>query len=145
MVNPLHAVAPVLPLEASPYLPATRRFRNPLYLRVDGTAAAGDASTATPRGRRSCAALREAFATRTDHAAFDAWRSAAGAPLEEFALWSVLATEHGGDWRAWPEPLHDPHGAGRPSRGGGTGRRGHLPRLAAVPARDPARARPPVT
>ena len=35
LVNPLHAVGPTLPQEASPYLPATRRFRNPVYLRVD--------------------------------------------------------------------------------------------------------------
>ncbi|MGZ4524560.1 MAG: 4-alpha-glucanotransferase, partial [Mycobacteriaceae bacterium] len=34
LVNPLHGVAPTLPQETSPYLPATRRFRNPLYLRV---------------------------------------------------------------------------------------------------------------
>src|SRR5947209_16152591 len=34
LINPLHAVAPIPQQEASPYLPATRRFRNPLYLRV---------------------------------------------------------------------------------------------------------------
>ena len=34
LINPLHAVAPTPGQEASPYLPATRRFRNPIYLRV---------------------------------------------------------------------------------------------------------------
>ena len=34
LINPLHAVAPTAGQEASPYLPATRRFRNPIYLRV---------------------------------------------------------------------------------------------------------------
>ncbi|MGI8535118.1 MAG: 4-alpha-glucanotransferase, partial [Mycobacteriales bacterium] len=34
LVNPLHAVAPGTPQETSPYLPATRRFRNPLYLHL---------------------------------------------------------------------------------------------------------------
>ena len=34
LINPLHAVAPTAEQEASPYLPATRRFRNPIYLRV---------------------------------------------------------------------------------------------------------------
>lgn len=34
LVNPLHASEPVPPLEASPYLPTTRRFFNPLYLRI---------------------------------------------------------------------------------------------------------------
>ncbi len=35
LLNPLHATDPVAPVEASPYLPATRRFVNPLYLRVE--------------------------------------------------------------------------------------------------------------
>ena len=34
LVNPLHAVAPVDPLPASPYSPSSRRFVNPLYLRI---------------------------------------------------------------------------------------------------------------
>lgn len=34
LVNPLHASEPVPPIEPSPYLPTTRRFFNPLYLRV---------------------------------------------------------------------------------------------------------------
>jgi 4-alpha-glucanotransferase len=35
LVNPLHAAEPRPPLEDSPYLPTTRRFFNPLYLRVE--------------------------------------------------------------------------------------------------------------
>ena len=35
LVNPLHAAEPVVPMEPSPYLPTTRRFVNPLYLRVE--------------------------------------------------------------------------------------------------------------
>lgn len=38
LVNPLHAATPGLPQESSPYLPATRRFRHPLYLRVEDVA-----------------------------------------------------------------------------------------------------------
>ncbi|WP_144791054.1 4-alpha-glucanotransferase [Kocuria palustris] len=34
LVNPLHASEPVPPIEPSPYLPVTRRFFNPLYLRI---------------------------------------------------------------------------------------------------------------
>ncbi len=35
LINPLAAAAPTLPQQASPYFPSTRRFRNPLYLRVE--------------------------------------------------------------------------------------------------------------
>ncbi len=111
VVNPLHAVAPVLPLEASPYLPATRRFRNPVYLHVD------EAPPVPVEGIDRDAAwthklrvLRTAFATRDDDAAFDAWRAASGESLEVFATWMALAEEHGGDWHDWPAELHDPHG-----------------------------------
>ena len=36
LVNPLHAVLPGEPQQASPYYPSSRLFLNPLYLRVDG-------------------------------------------------------------------------------------------------------------
>src|SRR5207237_6997827 len=35
VLNPLHAALPLLPQEPSPYYPSSRRFRNPLYLRVE--------------------------------------------------------------------------------------------------------------
>lgn len=35
LVNPMHAAAPTEPMEPSPYLPTSRRFVNPLYLRVE--------------------------------------------------------------------------------------------------------------
>ena len=35
LVNPLSAASPVAPMEPSPYLPTTRRFVNPVYLRVE--------------------------------------------------------------------------------------------------------------
>jgi 4-alpha-glucanotransferase len=74
LVNPLHAAAPsgpASPMEPSPYLPTSRRFFNPLYLRVEAipeyaeltkrgcarTSNSGPAnstpSTATARGRPS--------------------------------------------------------------------------------------------
>ena len=85
LVNPLHAAEPVPPMEPSPYLPTTRRFVNPLYIRVEdipeigyvsrGRApAAGVArrrrprrstpttsSTATPSWQAKSAALRIVF------------------------------------------------------------------------------------
>lgn len=35
LINPLHAASPVAPMAPSPYLPVTRRFANPIYLRVE--------------------------------------------------------------------------------------------------------------
>ncbi len=35
LVSPLNAAAPAPPIEASPYLPTSRRWRNPLFLRVE--------------------------------------------------------------------------------------------------------------
>jgi len=35
LINPLNAALPVLPQEASPYSPSSRRYRNPLYLRIE--------------------------------------------------------------------------------------------------------------
>jgi len=36
LLNPLHSALPGLPQEASPYYPSSRRFLNPLYLRLEG-------------------------------------------------------------------------------------------------------------
>lgn len=35
LINPLHAGEPIPPVEDSPYLPTTRRFINPIYLRIE--------------------------------------------------------------------------------------------------------------
>ena len=35
LVNPLHAAEPRPPMEPSPYLPTSRRFANPIYLRLE--------------------------------------------------------------------------------------------------------------
>ena len=35
LINPLHAAEPFPPVEDSPYLPTTRRYTNPLYIRIE--------------------------------------------------------------------------------------------------------------
>ena len=35
LINPLHAAEPVLPVSNSPYLPMSRRYLSPLYLRIE--------------------------------------------------------------------------------------------------------------
>jgi 4-alpha-glucanotransferase len=125
LVNPLHAVAPVVPQEDSPYLPVTRRFRNPLYLSVDDIAAeAGiDISDLSEKGRAlndnsvidrnavwqlKAEALQALFVARPPDGAFDGWRADKGESLNDFAVWCALVEEHGADWRLWDDSLKHP-------------------------------------
>ncbi len=139
LINPLHAVEPLPPLSASPYLPMTRRFTSPLYLRVEdipeyGTLTAGDRvridSLAAPLRTRNAsselldrdevwrakrAALEIIYRqplTAVRLAQFDTYQASEGQPLADWALWCALAELHGPDWRAWPQPLRDPRSAG---------------------------------
>ncbi len=113
MINPLHAVAPTLPQERSPYLPATRRWRNPVYLRVDGlTAGPSDElidRDAVWRAKRSALAAEFARGAGED---FDTWRAGQGESLQAYATWAAIAEEHGANWREWPSQLHDPTSTG---------------------------------
>ncbi|AKK11588.1 4-alpha-glucanotransferase [Corynebacterium uterequi] len=61
LINPLHAAEPFPPIEDSPYLPTSRRFVNPLYLRVEDTAEFAALPEAT---RTAIAALSEEFKAR---------------------------------------------------------------------------------
>ena len=125
LVNPLHAVSPTSPQEPSPYLPATRRFRNPLYLRVEEVAGAEavDLEGARRAGRALCelplidrdavwmlkrGALHQIFSGSGGGTNFAQWRMQLGKPLEEFATWSALADEFGWDFHDWPVDLHRP-------------------------------------
>jgi 4-alpha-glucanotransferase len=135
LVNPLHAAEPASPISPSPYLPMSRRFASPLYLRVEDLpewSAAGPAdraridTLAAPLRARSrtdepldrdavWAAKREALEIlyrlprgTADQAGFEAFRAREGAALTGFATWSALAELHGPDWRRWPAELRDP-------------------------------------
>jgi len=129
LLSPVHYSSPLPPVQASPYSPGSRRFRDPLYLRVEdvpGAAALGGEALET-LARRARAAL-EAPEPRVDRdaalaaklealgrlwqrfqgsAAFDAWRAVQGADLEDFGAWCALAEEHGTGWRDWPARLRD--------------------------------------
>lgn len=123
LVNPLHAVAPTTPMEPSPYLPASRRFRNPVYLRVEDVPGheEGDVPAeelarlvSAPLVDRDAAwelkrpALLAAYQRTADDHDFASWRADQGAPLEEFATWCALSEEHGPTWRTWPAELQEP-------------------------------------
>ena len=134
LINPLHAAQPVAPMEPSPYLPTTRRFVNPLYLRVadvpetadlDDAASAkvaafGAVATALNSVDRinrddAWAAKREALwivfsAGRTAERdqAFAEFCAREGSGLTTFATWCAIADDHGLPWTTWPEELQDP-------------------------------------
>jgi 4-alpha-glucanotransferase len=135
LINPLHAVEPVPPLSDSPYLPMTRRYVSPLYLRVDDVAEFGEltgvqrqhveqlaqplrAASITPdlidRDRVWTAKLRALELvhaiprTAEREASYRGYREREGAELDAWAAWCVLAELHGPDWRTWPQDLASP-------------------------------------
>ncbi len=126
LLNPLHAITPVPPVQPSPYTPSSRRFATPLALRVTDLDAYARADATT---RAEVDALRPE--TTGDRVAHDRvwaakrsacellWR-AEGRPeprdvpagLWEFATFCALAERYGASWRQWPSPLRHPAGAG---------------------------------
>jgi 4-alpha-glucanotransferase len=128
LVNPLHAVAPTFPQQASPYFPTSRAFRNPIYLRVEDVPGADRvdlrdfqqagraANTASLIDRDTVwrlkrSALRQVFSQAGSDLRFATWRAGQDHTLERFATWCALAESHGPDWRDWPVELRRPDSA----------------------------------
>ncbi|OLT12237.1 4-alpha-glucanotransferase [Pseudonocardia sp. CNS-139] len=126
LLNPLHAITPVPPVQPSPYTPSSRRFGTPLALRVTDLDAYDRADPAT---RAEVDALRpEQAGGRIEYdrvwaakrAALELlWRAAgrpeprdAGADLWEFATFCALAERYGARWRRWPADLQRPDAPG---------------------------------
>lgn len=128
-VNPLMAPQPVPPLEASPYFPVSRRFLNPLYLRIEeipgfplaaaeleSLAAEGRALNGKPLIERDAifrlkrAALEILWARAGDgHGReLDRFVAEGGEGLVQYAAYCVLAETHGPDWRRWPPEYRHP-------------------------------------
>ncbi|MFP5073115.1 4-alpha-glucanotransferase [Pseudonocardia nantongensis] len=127
LLNPLHAITPVPPVQPSPYTPSSRRYATPLALRITDLPAYADAGPAT---RAEVDALRpETTGDRIAHdrvwaakrSALEAlWRSA-GHPdggvggndddLISFATYCALTERYGGRWSLWPEGLRRPDGS----------------------------------
>ena len=131
LVNPLHAAEPVPPVEDSPYLPTSRRYLNPLYVRVtdlpelDGLSPA-DRATVEQLGagpfddeaglldrQRSYAAklaaldlLHAVRRTPEREAELAAFCDREGPELRQFATWCALAEDLHGE--EWPAELRDP-------------------------------------
>ncbi|MEV6298332.1 4-alpha-glucanotransferase [Actinoplanes sp. NPDC051861] len=122
LLNPLHAITPTRPPPASPYSPSSRRFANPLYLRVADTE---EYRRADPDLRARVDALRPEppsdglidydAVLAAKLAALDLlWPLAGPVDLDsdpgltDFARFCALAEEHGPNWREWPAELRRP-------------------------------------
>ncbi|WP_047870563.1 4-alpha-glucanotransferase [Nocardiopsis sp. RV163] len=137
LINPVHATEPLPPVEPSPYLPVSRRYASPLYIRIEDVPEYARLDPAQREGiQRLARPLRERGRTadlldrdsvwRAKRAALEvlfeaprapgreeslrAYLEREGRPLIEFATWSALAERHGTDYRTWPQGLRGVHG-----------------------------------
>jgi 4-alpha-glucanotransferase len=132
LINPLHAAQPVPPMEPSPYLPTTRRFAHPLYLRVEGVPEFGyldpvsrdeiarlarqananidviDRDNSWAAKRAALTMLYRAGLTPGRAIQYRAFCRREGVELDAFATWCALSEAYGADWRNWPGPLQHP-------------------------------------
>ena len=135
LVNPLHAAQPMTPQEPSPYLPTSRRYVNPIYIRPEAIA---EYAGLDERQRGRIARLRDRLERRLAGEPLirrdDVWKAKLkalrvifdaglkptrlmslndfvrkeGRPLSQFATWCALVNEHGLNWREWPVELRRP-------------------------------------
>ena len=135
LINPLHAAEPLPPVSTSPYLPMSRRWVSPLYLRIEDIPEYQDlsypererlaqlsqplrAASKTPAlidrdavwsaKREALDMLRKVPLSDERSAALEAFRARHGRALEDWAAWCALAEVHGPDYRTWPEAVREP-------------------------------------
>ncbi len=135
LINPLHAASPVPPMSPSPYLPVTRRFANPMYLRIEdipelgrmtaavvdqieslatrlrrmnGTADLLERDAVWAAKRTALEAIHRAGTTDERREAFQAYLEREGQGLSDFATWCALSDVHGVRPEAWPADLAHP-------------------------------------
>lgn len=136
LINPLHAAEPTGAMTPSPYLPVTRRFVNPIYIRPENvpevarlsgpqrslvqwaleevaeqdlSSAPIDRDAAWKAKREALEVIFDAGRSRARQRDLERFRAEQGEGLERFALWCALTEKYGaGD--EWPEELHDPAG-----------------------------------
>lgn len=136
LINPVHAAEPVGEMADSPYLPTTRRFVNPMYIRVEDIREAGyvtaaqraeiealaastrwegdpaaellDRQTAWHAKRQALRIVYGVPRSAAREAAYAAYRFAEGEGLHGFATWCAL-TEHfdGRAFDQWPDEYRD--------------------------------------
>ncbi|WUC79060.1 4-alpha-glucanotransferase [Streptomyces sp. NBC_00536] len=131
-VNPLHAAVPGTPTDPSPYRPSSRRFPDPVHLRIEDLpeyAACPDREALDALSARGAelrrqvlekdalidrdavwavkrAALELLYAVPRDRdreAALEAFRAEGGSALARHTAWCALAERYGADPAGWPE------------------------------------------
>jgi len=138
LINPLHAAEPVPPVSTSPYLPMSRHWVSPLYLRIEDIpeykelsypertrlaelsrplrdasrkSALIDRDAVWSAKREALELIRKVPLSDTRHASLDKFRARHGQSLADWAAWCALAEVHGPDYRTWPAHLREPHSA----------------------------------
>ncbi|MDF3297558.1 4-alpha-glucanotransferase [Streptomyces tropicalis] len=136
-VNPLHAAVLGTPTDPSPYRPSSRRFPDPVHLRVEdvpeyphvedrerlhalreraarlrtgvlGEGALIDRDAVWALKREALDLVARVPLGPGRSAAYAAFLAEEGRALEDHATWCALAEVHGSDWHAWPAALRDP-------------------------------------
>jgi 4-alpha-glucanotransferase len=131
LISPVHAAAPCVPQQSSPYSPSSRQWLQLLHIAVDDVpgAAEVDLTDLAERGRAlnetrliqrdvvwdiKRTALERIWAATRDRlpVEHDVWVAGAGTDLQRFATWCVLAEQIGhANWRSWPQEYRTPAGA----------------------------------
>ena len=126
-INPLHASTPGPRQEPSPYFPSSRRFRNPLYLRIEDVPGFDPDDTAMTAAQKAARDLNNDRTIDRDavyalklpvlealwsgfagDVRFDAFVAKGGGALRQFATFCALAERHDGGWLEWPSELRRP-------------------------------------
>ncbi|WP_020136108.1 4-alpha-glucanotransferase [Streptomyces sp. 351MFTsu5.1] len=139
-VNPLHAAVPGPPTDPSPYRPSSRRFPDPVHLRIEGIpeyvhvadpdrlealreraerlreavlekGALIDRDAVWELKREALELVRQVPLGPGRRAAYADYLAEGGQALEDHATWYALAEVHGSDRRTWPAGLQDPRSA----------------------------------
>ncbi|MEV0633577.1 4-alpha-glucanotransferase [Streptomyces sp. NPDC050619] len=139
-VNPLHAAVPGAPTDPSPYRPSSRRFPDPVHLRIEDIpeypyaadrerldalleraarlresvlekGALIDRDAVWELKREALELVREVPLGPGRRAAYCDYLAEQGEALEDHATWCALAEVHGSDWHRWPAALRDPRSA----------------------------------